>query len=124
MSNRSSSVAWARAAGVQVDAKPAEEPFTADVQVFDIEKIEFKERLFQGHRLQTLFGRWAPKRVAFPAGAYRVPVDQPLSRLVAYLLEPESDDGLACWNFFDRYLNRGNWDARPGTFPVMKVTRK
>ncbi|MHB8095905.1 MAG: hypothetical protein ACYDH0_13315, partial [Candidatus Aminicenantales bacterium] len=27
---------------------------------------------------------------------------QPLGSLAAYLLEPESDDGLFVWNFFDR----------------------
>jgi hypothetical protein len=97
------------------------QPFTAKASVFDIEKIEVSERLYQGHRLQTLTGAWVEKNVSFPAGAYRVPVAQPLGRLAAYLLEPQSDDGLACWNGLDRYLNRGVWDTRPGTFPVVRL---
>lgn len=40
---------------------------------------------------------------------------QPLGRLVCYLLEPESDDGLVDWNFFDAYLETGK------TFPVYKL---
>jgi len=40
---------------------------------------------------------------------------QPLGRLVCYLLEPESDDGLVDWNFFDAYLETGK------TFPVFKL---
>jgi hypothetical protein len=37
--------------------------------------------------------------------------------LVFYLLEPESDDGLTTWNFFDAYLEAGK------TFPVYKLMR-
>lgn len=100
------------------------QPFIAEALAFEIEKIDFRENLYQGHRLQTLSGQWLQKSVSFPGGAYRVPMNQPLGRLAAYLLEPQSDDGLACWNLLDRYLNRGPWDARPGTYPVVKVMAK
>ena len=30
-----------------------------------------------------------------------------LTALAAYLLEPESDDGLNTWNFLDAYLGEG-----------------
>ena len=33
-----------------------------------------------------------------PAGTYLVRLAQPLGRLAAYLLEPESDDGVVHWN--------------------------
>jgi hypothetical protein len=42
---------------------------------------------------------------------------QPLSIVAAYLLEPESDDGLTTWNFFDAALRTG--DAHP----VMRVAQ-
>ncbi|MFH2002675.1 MAG: M14 family metallopeptidase [Planctomycetota bacterium] len=96
------------------------EPFTATLSVFAIEKITFDNELFQGHRLQRLEGEWKMQSISFPGGAFCVSAHQPLARLAAYLLEPESDDGLACWNFLDRYLTRGPWDSRPGTYPVMK----
>jgi hypothetical protein len=32
-----------------------------------------------------------------------------------YLLEPESDDGFATWNFFDRHIQKG------GRYPVKHV---
>jgi hypothetical protein len=41
---------------------------------------------------------------------------QPLGRLVFYLLEPESDDGLTTWNFLDSDLNNGS------AHPVLKST--
>jgi hypothetical protein len=96
------------------------ESFIAEAWVFHIETIETSDRLFQGHRINSLKGQWKKEKVPFPGGAIRVPVNQPLARLAAYLLEPESDDGLAAWNFLDRYLTRGQWDSRPGTYPIVK----
>jgi hypothetical protein len=32
-----------------------------------------------------------------------------------YLLEPESDDSFATWNFFDRHMQRG------GKYPVKRI---
>jgi hypothetical protein len=40
--------------------------------------------------------------------------------LAAYLLEPESDDGLLAWNFFDRYAVP-QWSREPQTYPVYKL---
>ncbi len=42
----------------------------------------------------------------FPAGSVRVPSDQPLARLAAAMLEPESTDGVLAWNFFPEILQR------------------
>lgn len=53
--------------------------------------------------------------MTFPAGTIMVRTAQPLGRLVCYLLEPESDEGLVDWNFFDAYVETGK------TFPVYKL---
>ena len=50
-------------------------------------------------------GRWVGTLSIGPAGAVVVRTAQPLGSLAAYLLEPESDDGLFVWNFFDRFVN-------------------
>jgi hypothetical protein len=47
------------------------------------------------------------RRVSFPAGTLFVGTAQPLGNLIVYLLEPESDDGLARWEFFDRHISLG-----------------
>nr|MDQ3082301.1 hypothetical protein [Gemmatimonadota bacterium] len=48
-------------------------------------------------------------------GSLIVRTSQPLGILAAYLLEPQSDDGLATWNYFDA-------TARPGAeFPVLRT---
>ncbi len=58
-----------------------------------------------------------PERVfsGLEAGDALVRTDQPLGTLVSYLLEPESDDGLARWGFFDAALGEGQ------VFPVLRI---
>jgi hypothetical protein len=96
------------------------ERLTADAEVdgeaFGLDSVVASQRPFQGHREVRLSGRWRPVRRVLPAGSYVVPTDQPRSTLAVYLLEPESDDGLATWNLFDRGLRPG------GEFPVLRVT--
>ena len=55
--------------------------------------------------------------VPFPQGTILVRTAQPLGALVCYLLEPESEDGLVTWNFFDAQLEEGM------TFPVCKLMK-
>lgn len=45
---------------------------------------------------------------------------QRLAPLAAALLEPESDDGLLVWNFFDRALSR-QFGRGAREYPVFKV---
>jgi Zinc carboxypeptidase len=68
------------------------------------------------HALRTLQGDWqAAADVTVPAGAWAVPMNQPLARLAFYLLTPTSDDGLTTWNALDDLLQDGK---------VYPVTRK
>jgi hypothetical protein len=59
----------------------------------------------------------------FPAGTLVVRTAQPLGNLIAYLLEPQSNDGLVVWNFFDRYLVP-QWGMGYSPCPVYKVLDK
>jgi hypothetical protein len=49
-----------------------------------------------------------------------VTLAQPLANLAAALLEPESDDGLLVWNFFDRHIV-AQWGRGEQTYPVYKL---
>ncbi|WP_230769730.1 M14 family metallopeptidase [Sphingomonas sp. Leaf4] len=46
------------------------------------------------------------RRETMPAGSVRVPADQPLGLLAAYLLEPESEEGVLAWNLAPAMLQR------------------
>ncbi|HXG70279.1 MAG TPA: M14 family metallopeptidase [Gemmatimonadaceae bacterium] len=82
---------------------------------FALDSVINATRPFQGHRETRLKGRWERAPEIIQAGSWIVSTAQPLGALVVYLLEPESDDGLTAWNFFDRGLRRG------GKFPVRRI---
>jgi len=85
--------------------EPLEESRTMNLQRFRIDSTRVAERPFQGRNERTLFGTYEPKTETLPAGTLVVPVDQSLGRLVFYLLEPRSDDGLVNWAIIDKSLN-------------------
>jgi hypothetical protein len=77
---------------------------TLEVEQFNLLELKPSERLNQGHYTNTVKGEYKLSTKTFPAGTYVVRADQPLGNLAAYLLEPQSDDSMLLWNFFDRYL--------------------
>jgi len=91
-----------------------------EVEAFRLTEIKGAERLYQGHRTNTVKGEYAVEKREFPAGTWLVRAAQPLGRLAAYLLEPESDDGLLVWNFFDRDIV-SQWGRGGQTYPVHKL---
>ena len=65
-----------------------------------------------------LKGQYTAEKATLPAGTRIVRLAQPLGLLAAYLLEPESDDGLTDWNFMDPWLEVG----KPA--PVRKIMKQ
>jgi hypothetical protein len=97
-----------------------EAPAKLEVQTFLPKEIKGAERLYQGHRLNTVKGEYLTEPREFPAGTVVVRTAQPLGGLAAYLLEPESDDGFLVWNFFDRYVV-APWGRGYRAYPVFKL---
>jgi hypothetical protein len=97
-------------------------PVTLEVQSFRLKEIAAEPRLFQGHHMNSVKGEYFTEQKEFKEGTLFIPTAQPLSNLAAYLLEPESDDGLLVWNFFDRYLVP-QWSREPQTYPVRKLLK-
>jgi dipeptidyl-peptidase-4 len=107
-----------RAHGLAVEK--LSEPVTLEVESFRIKEIKGADRLYQGHRMNQVKGDYAVEKREFPRGTMVVRMAQPLGNLAAYLLEPESDDGLLVWNAFDRYLAR-EWGRGVEVYPVYKL---
>ena len=95
--------------------EPFEEPpgsTTGETESLDVGSIPHVESVVTVRR-ETSTLRLEP-------GDFAVRTDQPLGTLAAYLLEPESDDGLTRWNFFESALQPGS--LRPGAFhPVSRI---
>lgn len=89
--------------------------WTTPVDVFEMDSVVVAARAFQWHREQRLEGKWARSSRTLRAGSWVVPVAQPLGTLVVYMLEPQSDDGLAAWNLVAPRLEAG------GRFPVARI---
>ena len=96
------------------------EPVTLEVEAFRLKEVKASPRLYQGHRTNQVKGEPAVEKREFPRGTLVVRMAQPLGNLAAYLLEPESDDGLLVWNAFDKYIAR-EWGGGTETYPVYKL---
>jgi dipeptidyl-peptidase 4 len=87
----------------------------AQVESYAITTIRRARRSFQAHELVSLEVEATDRTLPFPEGSMWVPTAQKLGNLVVYLLEPQSTDGLAAWNFLDDHLAEGS------VFPVHRV---
>jgi len=76
---------------------------------------------FGGHKTITLEGAFQPVKKTIPAGSYYVDMAQPLAWLIFYLMEPQSDDGLVYWNYFDDYLKKAGVEKKAIAYPVIKT---
>lgn len=99
--------------GITVEELTA--PLQTEVDVFTIANVTRSQRVFQNHREMKIAGTYKKEQITFPTESIIVRTAQPLGRLVCYLLEAESDDGLVNWNFLDPYLETGK------TFPVYRI---
>jgi hypothetical protein len=99
--------------GVAVERLTAE--WRGPVEEFAISERVVAPQGFQNHRLNRLEGRFETTQATCPAGDYLVRTAQPLGILLFHLLEPESLDGVAAWNFLDDAL------AAPGRYPIRKT---
>jgi len=104
--------------GVKVERLEKDEIFNGEI--FTIDKFTKAPRKFEGHLMASAEGKFEPASRSFLKGDYKVDMAQPLTNLIFYMLEPQSDDGLLTWNFFDAYLEQKGIINKPVEFPVFK----
>jgi len=85
---------------------------TMMVNSFRIDSTSTSTREFQQLKERTIWGSYRRKEVILEKGSLYVPGDQPLSRLLFYLIEPRSDDGLVNWAQMEEWVEVGM------TYPV------
>jgi hypothetical protein len=96
------------------------EDLKTEAEKFEITEVKGSPRLNQGHYTNTVKGRFVKEMTDFPVGTLVIRSAQPLANLAAYLLEPQTNDGLMTWNFFDRYLVP-QWGGGYNPYPVYKI---
>ncbi|MEP7065290.1 MAG: M14 family metallopeptidase [Gemmatimonadota bacterium] len=109
-------IALLRLHGIRVE-RPASGMTSVHISRFVIDSLQAQPKEFQGHHEMQLHGRWSDTTGQIPGEMVMVPGDQSQSVAALYLLDPESDDGLATWNVFDRELAPGKM------FPVWRVIK-
>lgn len=105
-----------------IELKQMKSDAEIEVETFKISNLKPDERLNQGHYLNSIEGEFFVEKKMFKAGTYYVVSGQKLGSLAAYLLEPETDDGLLKWNFFDRYLVP-QWGNYYFPYPVYRLMK-
>ncbi len=88
-------------------------PASKRVEIHTVREARRAPDPFQGHHLRTFSWTAAVADRTFPAGTLEVPMDQPLARLAFHLLDPQADDSLFTWNFFDAALAAGPGSESP-----------
>jgi hypothetical protein len=104
--------------GVKVEKLEKDEKLSGEI--FMVDKFDRATRKFEGHNMASAEGRFEPVTRTVLKGDYKVDLAQPLANLIFYMLEPQSDDGLLTWNFFDAYLDQNGVNTKAVEFPIFK----
>ncbi|MFM9945016.1 MAG: M14 family metallopeptidase [Bacteroidia bacterium] len=104
--------------GIKVEQLQKSQTFHGES--FMIDSLVNAQKSFQKHKSATLYGSFKTESRKYKKGDYIVDMAQPLSNLIFYLLEPQSDDGLVHWNFLDDYILNSLLDNVKVRYPVFK----
>jgi hypothetical protein len=79
-------------------------PATLELEVYRAGRVQHDE-YFQGHYLKSVADvTKTTETVEVPAGSYYISMAQSRGNLIAYLLEPETDDNLITWGWVNHLL--------------------
>ena len=90
-----------------IEVEELREDIDLDVEVYRVKKVNRAQREYQKHFAVTLDVDQRAESRRIPAGTIYVKTAQPLGTFAAYLLEPQAEDGLSYWNYFDEGLAEG-----------------
>jgi hypothetical protein len=98
------------------------EPQTLKVQAYVLKDVRYRSEY--NHQAATVVDVAEVQTIerTFPAGTFVVSTAQVLGRLVAHLLEPESDDNVVLWNRMDAWLPLAQIRAAAPASPDQEVT--
>jgi len=104
--------------GIRVDR--LEQPLSLPCRRYTSTALKVDSWVQEGHVRLTLEGDWQDVKMEAERGCFVVRLDQPLSRLAALLLEPDHDDSLLTWGFFNNWVTR-QWYRDLPPLPLYRV---
>lgn len=107
-----------------IEVKVTDKRYTVTADQFIISKYSRESRAaYGGHNTVKVEGNFVSSKISVERGSYFVDMKQPLAWLAFYMLEPESDDGLLFWNYFDDYLLARGAEKMSLPYPVIKLMK-
>lgn len=105
--------------GVSIEKVPAmqDQPLQVEGTRFTVTNIRRNARAFQKHHMVTLETSAEQGQIEIRPGSFVIRTGQPLGRLVSYMLEPETNEGLVTWNFLDPWLAEGQ------PYPITRIDK-
>ena len=99
------------------------EPVTLDVQAYTVAGVEHERQYNHAAVTRIQVGEVVERSVEFPTGTYIVSTAQNLGRLVAHMLEVETEDNVVYWNRMDAWVPRpsDDPDAEVPLSPIYKI---
>lgn len=104
--------------GIQFSRVKASQALDSDVQLFVEPKLG--TATFEGRQMPTYGLKPSKRKIQVMAGDLVVPVGQPLTRLVAQMLEPSAPDSFAKWGFFNVVFEEKEYAEDYALEPIAK----
>lgn len=98
-----------------IEVHELREDITAKVEIYEIDEVNRADDETKNQPRLSVAATLEQTKVQLNAGSRIVFTGQKLGRFAAFLLEPESEDGLAVWNLFGDQLKAGN------AYPVFRL---
>jgi len=89
-----------------IEVEKLVEPVTLTVERYRLTALEYADSPYQNHILAEAEVRTVEEELTLPAGTYVVRTVQNSGRVASYMLEPDTDDSLLSWNYFDAVMPR------------------
>ncbi|MFO7769136.1 MAG: M14 family zinc carboxypeptidase [bacterium] len=89
-----------------IEVEKLVEPVTLTVERYRLLDLEYADGPYQNHILAEGRVTTVEEEITLPAGSYVVRTVQNSGRVASYMLEPDTDDSLFSWNYFDAVMPR------------------
>ena len=97
------------------------EPHALDLQAYTVAGVDHERQYNHAAVTRIRVGEVVERSMELPAGTCVVPTAQNLGRLVAHMLEVETEDNVVYWNRMDAWVPRPDPDAAAGDAPLAPI---
>ena len=94
---------------------------TLQVHCYRFSDVHWRERPYEGHHPARFRADEIVEKRVFPAGSVVVPMNQPLAKVAAHILEPMGPDPYVSWGFFDTIFEQKEYAE---SYVLEKLARK